>query len=385
VNKLALSDLTRLYTTEVQQPWQQQLYGPRQIIFDPDKTIYDELVKKSKAEEDEGKKTKNADIGYYADEAGRDSRDPINRGREPNITDPDYWAGQFTPEFGWKDTLKAYGPHMAATAMNPITGVLNFARDIANPTNDPAWRSSAQQYLDSVGSPTSLADLIKSINTNYQADPLGAKVFAKDAAMGNLMAEGPWGDVYDQLSEYGLEPYEAWQSAMGANAIGLNPMDSTAYGAGLSTSGLDTLNSYGYTGPNLSNLVDIHTNLLRQVKAGNLSPTGPAAKAAQRTQERLDKINATNNWMNDTLAGRTTDDFDSWSDNGGDGGNRNSGGMKSDNASNTPSPGSRNTGSYSHRSQRSSGGGGGNASAAAGRSAGARQASGRGGPSGGYH
>jgi len=227
----------------------------------------------------------------------------------------------------------------------------------------------------------------------------------------------------------GLSPLDFAESYRGLNMIGRDPRNPLNHALGLDYGNIGTLGKYGYTAPNTidNGLYGIHHSLLEGIANGAYSPDGPVAQAVARTADRMENISATQDWANLTLDGITDLTYDKWRDQnagydsglvadaerknygfstpapggdirsnkynsgspsgGGGGGNTNagSGGMKSDNASNTPSPGSRNTGSYSHRSQRSSGGGGGNASAAAGRSAGARQASGRGGPSGGYH
>ena len=112
---LALTDLTRLYAQQQQQPWQQQLYGPQQILFNPDETNMADFGS-GIDDEDKDKKDKEGKFDgtrYEAERAGMDERDPINQGGMPKITDPDYWAGQFKPDIGWEDTMKAYGPYMA--------------------------------------------------------------------------------------------------------------------------------------------------------------------------------------------------------------------------------------------------------------------------------
>jgi len=328
---MALKDLTRLYAQNNQQPWQQQLYGPQQILFNPDETNMADFGS-GIDDEDKDKKDKEGKSDgtrYEAERAGMDERDPINQGGMPNITDPDYWAGQFKPDIGWKDTMKAYGPYMAkGLAGNPITAGFAMAKNYMNPTRDPVWQGAAQQYLSSIGSPTSLSDLTKNINRAYLADPLGAGVFASDTALGTMfgLPGSPMANTMSTGMGLGLEPYQLAQGARGAEMIGLDPTQAGDMGLGQNAVG-STMAGYGYSGPDYSNLSKTLNKNFIGIQNGQYSTDGPVAQAAQRAKESIDHRNRVNDWMEATLNKETEDDFDKWNNGGNDGGqNTNAGG-----------------------------------------------------------
>lgn len=233
-----------------------------------------------------------------------------DRGGIPTVNSPDYWAGQFTPDIGWKDVLKAYGPNIAAAFTgNPMMAGLNMMRAFKNPTQDPLWQKAATQYLDSIGNPMSLADVIGQINGLYKTN-LDSKVFASDTARGALLGLGnptQWG----QASSYGMAPHQFAQSMSGYNYAGIDPSSPGTFELFSDVPGLSTLQSYGYSSqPQSSFLADY----ARMLGTGQLERGGLAEKAIERGIAAEAERAKSRAWMDDVLSGRTTDDFRSWKD-----------------------------------------------------------------------
>lgn len=233
-----------------------------------------------------------------------------DRGGLPTVNSSDYWAGQFTPDIGWKDVLKAYGPNIAAAFTgNPMLAGLNMMRAFKNPTQDPLWQKAATQYLDAIGNPTSLQDVISQINGLYKTN-LDSKVFASDTARGALLGLGnptQWG----QASSYGMAPHQFAQSMSGYNYAGIDPTGANTYEMFSSSPTYDSLRSMGYSNaPQSSFLADY----ARQIGLGQLEPNGLAAQAVQRGIDSANRRDQTNQWMDDIVNGRTTEDFATWKD-----------------------------------------------------------------------
>lgn len=233
-----------------------------------------------------------------------------DRGGIPTVNSPDYWAGQFTPNIGWKDVLKAYGPSIAgALTGNPMMVGLNMMRAFKNPTQDPLWQKAATQYLDFIGNPASLADVIGQINGLYKTN-LDSKVFASDTARGVLLGLGnptQWG----QASRYGMAPHQFAQSMSGYNYAGINPQSAGTYEMFSDVPGLSALQSYGYSNqPQSSFLADY----ARMLGTGQLERGGLASQAIERGIAAEKSRASSRAWMNDVLAGNTTEDYATWKD-----------------------------------------------------------------------
>lgn len=231
-----------------------------------------------------------------------------DRGGLPTVNSSDYWAGQFTPDIGWKDVLKAYGPNIAAAFTgNPMLAGLNMMRSFKNPTQDPLWQKAATQYLDQIGNPMSLADVIGQINGLYKTN-LDSKVFASDTARGALLGLGnptQWG----QASSYGMAPHQFAQSMSGYNYAGINPQSAGTYEMFSDVPGLGALQSYGYSNtPQSSFLADY----ARMLGTGQIERGGLAEKAIERGIAAEASRVSSRAWMDDVLAGRTTKSYADW-------------------------------------------------------------------------
>ena len=285
---MALADLTRLYAQTNQQPWQQQLYGPQQIMFNPDPTNMAGFSASSVTDSEDKKLGGGSNNPQSSEQAGKD--DSINKDRT-YIDDPDYWAGQFDPTLSWKDTAKAYGPYIGMGIMNPVTAGFSMMKNYMNPTDDPVWQKSAQQFLSTNGSNMTLADLTKQIGQLYKADPLNSGVFATDTAMGVLQSQGPLGQLYQSMLQNGYQPYEFNQFANGLNAMGVNP---------------------NVNMPDLYQMPNLVQNV-RGINSGNYSTDGPVAQAAQRGIQHSQERASSRAWMDDVLSGKTTKAYSDYS------------------------------------------------------------------------
>jgi hypothetical protein len=233
-----------------------------------------------------------------------------DRGGIPTVNSPDYWAGQFKPDIGWRDVLKAYGPSIAgALTGNPLMVGLNMARMYKNPTQDPLWQKAASQYLDAIGNPMSLTDVIRQINDLYKAN-IDSRIFASDTARGVLLGLGnptQWG----QASRYGMAPHQFAQAMSGYNYAGIDPTSPNTFEM-FSGPTYDSLRDvYGYSNqPQSSFLADY----ARMIGTGEVSRNGPVAQAHARGLEAAAARDLSNRWMSDVLNGYTTEDFSTWKD-----------------------------------------------------------------------
>ncbi len=231
-----------------------------------------------------------------------------DRGGIPTVNSPDYWAGQFTPDIGWKDVLKAYGPSIAgALTGNPMMVGLNMARMYKNPTQDPLWQKAATQYLDSIGNPASLADVIGQINGLYKTN-LDSKVFASDTARGALLGLGnptQWG----QASSYGMAPHQFAQSMSGYNYAGINPTGANTFEMFSSSPTYDSLRSMGYSNAPQSSFLADYAKMLG---TGQIERGGLTEQAMERGIASANARDTSNKWMDDVLNGRTTKTFADW-------------------------------------------------------------------------
>ena len=289
---MALADLTRLYAQQNQQPWQQQLYGPQQIIFNPEQTNMAGLNSSTTTDNTDSNKLGGNGTGNSKDSErmAYDKSDPANKDRA-YIDDPDYWAGQFDPTLSWKDTMKAYGPYMGMGLINPVQAGFAMAKQYMNPTDDPVWQKAAQEFLATNGSNMPLSELTKQIGMLYKADPLNSGVFATDTAMGVLQSQGPLGQLYNTMLQTGYQPYEFNQFANGLNAMGVNP----------------TVDM-----PDLAQMPHLVSNV-RGINSGNYSTGGPVAQAVQRGIQHSQERASSRQWMDDVLSGKTTSAYKDYS------------------------------------------------------------------------
>ena len=283
---MALADLTRLYAQQNQQPWQQQLYGPQQIMFNPDATdIAGFGSSTTTSEEDSNSSDSGNSVEYDSEKANTEEKE------RTYIDDPDYWAGQFDPTLSWKDTMKAYGPYAAMFMSSPTSAIAGMIKNLGNPTQDPVWQKAAQQFLATNGSNMPLSELTKQINQLYKADPLNSGVFATDTAMGMLQSQGPLSQLYNTMFQSGYQPYEFNQFANGLNAMGVNP-------------NVDM--------PDLTSMPNFVKNV-QGINQGNYSTSGPVAQAAQRSIEHSQQRASSSQWMDDVLSGKTTSAYKDYS------------------------------------------------------------------------
>lgn len=268
----------------------------------------------------------NANRSGDGNERGLQGGQWDSRGGTPTINSPDYWAGQFTPDIGWKDVLKAYGPNMmGALTGNPMLAGLNMMRQLKNPTQDPLWQKSAQQYLDQASPTTSLADVISQINGLYKTN-LDSKVFATDTARGALLGAGnptQWG----QASSYGMAPHQFAQAMTGYNSAGINPTWANTFEMFSNSPTYDSLRSIGYSNAPQSSFLADYAKMLG---TGQLEQGGLASQAVERGITSANARDTSNSWMNDVLTGRTTKSYADWQKDrdvtgGWDGGGRDGG------------------------------------------------------------
>lgn len=220
----------------------------------------------------------------------------------------DKWAGQFSPDLSARDVVKAYGKFMRG---NPLLSGLAMAVKYGNPTKDPLWQKTAQQYLDeNVTNAPSLSSVIGQINQLYNQS-LNNKVFAGDTATGTLLGLGnptQWG----QASTYGMQPYEFAQSMRGYNAAGLDPTGANTYEMFGGDMYNDLRDTYGYSNQaQPSHLADY----ARMIGLGEVSADGEVAKSIERGIASANARDLSNEWMGDVLNGRTALDFNDWKDN----------------------------------------------------------------------
>jgi hypothetical protein len=230
----------------------------------------------------------------------------------------DKWAGQFSPDLSARDVVKAYGKFMRG---NPLLSGLAMAVKYGNPTKDPLWQKTAQQYLDeNVTNAPSLSSVIGQINQLYNQS-LNNKVFAGDTATGTLLGLGnptQWG----QASTYGMQPYEFAQSMRGYNAAGLDPTGANTYemfGGDMYNDLRNAKdpygNSYGYSNQaQPSHLADI----ARLIGLGQAEVDGEYADSMERGLASAAARDLSNEWMGDVLNGRSTLGFNDWKDARGD-------------------------------------------------------------------
>lgn len=213
--------------------WFQQLYGPRQILYDPKDVDFDPLADAAVQDPVPNVPTPGGGNAVGGSKDGAIVSDPwsyiADRGGVPYANDSLYFATPgWSPDISWKTVAKAYGPYMA---LGPLTGGLRMAAAFKNPTQDPAWQEAARQYLAKYAPGTSLTDVIKQINTLYAADPT-AKVFASDTARGVMMGAGHLADPYSHaVMQTGvMSPHTFAQSAMGFMGMGMDPASVSDFG-----------------------------------------------------------------------------------------------------------------------------------------------------------
>jgi hypothetical protein len=220
----------------------------------------------------------------------------------------DKWAGQFSPDLSARDVVKAYGKFMRG---NPLLSGLAMAVKYGNPTKDPLWQKTAQQYLDeNVTNAPSLSSVIGQINQLYNQS-LNNKVFATDTATGTLLGLGnptQWG----QASTYGMQPYEFAQSMRGYNAAGLDPTGANTYEMFGGDMYKDLRDTYGYSNQAQNSFL---SDYARMIGLGEVSADGEVAKSIERGLESAAARDLSNEWMGDVLGGRTSLDFNDWKDN----------------------------------------------------------------------
>lgn len=212
----------------------------------------------------------------------------------PKVSDPQYWGGNFTPDLGWKDVMKAYGPAIAGGLMSGPGAAISFmARNYMNPTKDPTFQKTAQQYLDQYAPATSLSSLVQQINDMYKTNPM-SKTFATDTARGVLMGAGDFANQYGQSMQQGLMPHQFAQAVTGMNMAGLDPYNMGNW----STAGTSPYSIARYAG---------------DISQGRFAPDGAVAQSLQRREANTAARKSSRDWMEAVLDGRTTQGYNEWS------------------------------------------------------------------------
>lgn len=319
--------------------WYQQLYGPRQVLFNPDPVMFDPLGAEGSAADSpaiEAPPVMDSPFPWIPKNDGSHDGGALpepysslsNRGGVPYANDALYFATPgWSPDISWKTTAKAYGPYMAR---GPLTGGLRMASAYMNPTKDPAWQEAARQYLGKYAPGTSLTDVIRDINALYAADP-NAKVFASDTARGVVMGAGHLADQYQKavLQTGVMQPHQFAQSAMGFMNMGWDPAAVPDYGYA-TPSDFSTVQDpatgqwgteySGYQPGTLAGLARSYTLAKETPHSFFDTLTGKTYAAGDRIAETAANIAASSakraasrSWMEDILNQKTTLSFDEWS------------------------------------------------------------------------
>lgn len=280
-------------------------------------------------------------------EGGHDTGGQPKESDRLHAYDPEYWGEQeWAPDYGWSDALKELGFAKAAMrSFKPGLSMLGFLnpQSLMDPLRDPVNIAGMQQLASKYG--VTEAQLQQAVKDAYGIEPtklglLGsifsatpAVINANDTFRGVMMGANDLGvgalnDQWGDLSSIDMEAYELAQIYDGMTKMGMNP-----YGTGmtdysgvfsdfLNQDALGTLQDYGYTGAYAAS--PMRQYIARGVERGEFAPDGPAAQAAARTDAREKQRQASREWANETLAGKTTDTFGDWqasrSGDGNDGG-----------------------------------------------------------------
>lgn len=295
--------------------WYDALYGPRTIGFTP--TWINRNgggQEEPPPKEPEREKAKGGSgQSQYGSDRSRGGYEPPTGRSTPMINDPAYWGGVWQPNLSWKDVAKTYGKFLGA---GPFIGGLSMALQYMNPVNDPLWQKAAEQYLAEFSPGTTLDQLIEQINTLYKTDP-NAKVNATNTIRGTMMGLHPdFSQAYADWTQAGGTPYGfvgEWSGLTGmAQAFPEYDISTTPYVG--STMGRAFFDLFGLQGPPSAG------GWYSAAEQRNMAPGEALARAEARTQKSRATRQASREWMEETLAGRTTKTFGEWQSEGRDGG-----------------------------------------------------------------
>lgn len=331
-----------------QSEWQKLLYGPKYIFFNPQPVNFGnfaepEVPEVSIPENDSGG-------GGYSGGEGGGSEFPgmsdyeqgiAQRNGTPLLTDPAFWGGQWSPDITARDVFGAYGKYMG----NPLTSGFAMAKAYMNPTKDPLVQKALGQYLQEFAPNMSLDQVLKEINTLYAANP-SSKVNALDTIAGYALGLGPLASQYQSAVLSGImAPHELAQQARGMSWMGLDPTaGSWSYATPTQFSMDPNTGRSTYSQFEKSPIGMLTSAYLDSMKAGTLgrstynayrgeytSAGEMLADAAREAQTSAINREASREWMEEVLSGRTDKAFGDWrGSNSGGGGEGGSDGPGSD-------------------------------------------------------
>lgn len=313
--------------------WKNLLYGPYSLLFNPEETLFKDFLPSQEPEKPETPSPDNSPS--EGGEGGGDNwygsdyeRELAQRGGIPNISDPAFWGGQWSPDLGWKDVAKAYGPYIG----NPLTSGMRMVKDFMNPTKDPLVQKALSQYLQEFAPHMTLDQVLKEINMLYAANP-NSKVNALDTIAGYALGLGPLSQQYQGAVLSGvMAPHEFAQQTRAMSYMGLNPMGSSwTYATPTQFRTDPVTGASAYSALEKSPISNLTSAYLSAMTDGTLNRSvynnyqgtyttagemlTDAAAEIQRSQFERE---LSREWMGDILSGRTESDFGSWKESIGD-------------------------------------------------------------------
>jgi len=314
--------------------WKDLLYGPYSILFDPKKTLFEDFLPQPEPEKPDTPTPGDSPAG--GGDGGGDNwygsdyeRELAQRHGTPNITDPAFWGGMWSPDIGWKDVAKAYGPYIG----NPLTSGMRMVKDFMNPTKDPLVQKALSQYLQEFAPHMTLDQVLKEINMLYAANP-NSKVNALDTIAGYALGLGPLSQQYQSAVLSGvMAPHEFAQQTRAMSYMGLNPMGSSwTYATPTQFRTDPVTGASAYSALEKSPISNLTRAYLSAMTDGTLNRSvynnyqgtyttagemlTDAAAEIQRSQFERE---LSREWMGDILSGKTEKDFGSWKDERGGG------------------------------------------------------------------
>jgi hypothetical protein len=313
--------------------WRDLLYGPYNLTFDPKKTLFEDFLPKPEEAPEEAAPTEPSPGG--GEGGGSDyfgmsdyERELAQRHGTPNITDPAFWGGMWSPDIGWKDVAKAYGPYIG----NPLTSGMRMVKDFMNPTKDPLVQKALSQYLQEFAPHMTLDQVLKEINMLYAANP-ASKVNALDTIAGYAMGLGPLSQQYQSAVLSGImAPHQFAQQTRAMGWMGIDPFGSSwTYDTPTQFSTDPATGKSTYSAFEMSPIQSLTQAYLSNKQGGTLGRSvynsyqnqyttvgemlTDAAAEIQRSQFERE---LSREWMGDILSGRTESDFGSWKESIGD-------------------------------------------------------------------